>query len=55
MDPLPSSIGDTGVKIIYLSSYEVNKNHMTEEDIINWLSLGDIHIILTHIHQGICK
>ena len=46
---------NAGVKIIYLSSYEVNKNHMTEEDIINWLSLGDIHIILTHIHQGICR
>ena len=30
---------NAGVKIIYLSSYEVNKNHMTEEDIINWYVL----------------
>jgi hypothetical protein len=44
-----------GVKIVYLSCHDVNKNHMTEEDIIHWLSLGDIHFILTHIHQGICS
>ena len=43
------------VNIVYLTCSEVKENHMTEEDIVYWLSQGDIHFIITHIHQGICR
>ena len=38
-----------GVKFIYLTCHDVNKRHMTEEDIIHWLSLGDIHFIFKRL------
>ena len=36
-----------------LSCSEVKDYKLTEDDIINWLLEGDIHFIISHIHQGI--
>ena len=36
-----------------LNCSEVNKYKLTEMDIVNWLLQGDIHFIISHIHQGI--
>ena len=48
-------ISSNSIKVVYLSSHDVNDKHMSEEDIVYWLYGGDIHFILTHIHQGICN
>ena len=39
--------------IVTLNCSEVNKYKLTEMDIVNWLLEGDIHFIISHIHQGI--
>ena len=40
-------------RIVPLNCSEVNKYKLTEMDIVNWLLQGDIHFIISHIHQGI--
>ena len=40
-------------EVINLTTSDVNKYQLSEMDIIDWLAEGDIHFILTHIHQGI--
>ena len=39
--------------VTFLNCSDVNKHHLTEIDIIDWLLQGDIHFILSHIHQGL--
>lgn len=39
--------------IVYLTCSDINKHQMTEMEIIDWLFQGDIHFIISHIHQGI--
>jgi hypothetical protein len=39
----------------HIPDSEVNKYKLTEMDIVNWLLEGDIHFIISHIHQGIVK
>ncbi len=41
------------IRIVSLDCREVNDNKLSEMDIINWLHQGDIHFIISHIHQGI--
>jgi len=41
------------IRICTLDCSEVNDFKLTEDDIINWLLEGDIHFIISHIHQGI--
>ena len=43
----------SNIRIVSLNCSEVNKNQLSEMDIINWLLGGDIHFIISHIHQGI--
>ena len=40
-------------RYVFLTSADVNTFKFTELDIINWLLEGDIHFIISHIHQGI--
>ncbi len=40
-------------EVVHLTTSDVNKHQLSEMDIIDWLLEGDIHFILTHIHQGI--
>lgn len=42
-------------RTVYLTCGDVNTFKFTEQDIIDWLLQGDIHFILSHIHQGIVK
>ena len=41
------------IRIVSLDCREVNDNKLSEMDMINWLHQGDIHFIISHIHQGI--
>jgi len=41
------------IRIVTLTCSDVNTFKLSEEEIIDWLLQGDIHFILTHIHQGI--
>ena len=41
------------IRVVTLDCSEVNKYKLTEMDIVNWLLKGDIHFIISHIHQGI--
>jgi hypothetical protein len=41
------------IRICTLDCSEVNDFKLTEDDIINWLLEGDVHFIISHIHQGI--
>jgi hypothetical protein len=41
------------IRTVSLSCSEVKDYKMDEDDIINWLLEGDIHFIISHIHQGI--
>jgi len=41
------------IRICTLDCSEVNDFKLTEDDIINWLLEGDIHFIISYIHQGI--
>jgi len=40
-------------RTVFLTCADVNTFKLTELDIINWLLEGDIHFIISHIHQGI--
>ena len=40
-------------RYVFLTCADVNTFKFTELDIINWLLEGDIHFIISHIHQGI--
>ena len=39
----------------YLTQKVVRKEQMTPEQVSNWLLESDIHIILSHVHQGILE
>ena len=41
------------IRTVFLTCGDVNAFKFTEKDIIDWLLEGDIHFIISHIHQGI--
>ena len=43
------------IDVEYIDIDKVKTQHLTIQSIVQWLLLSDIHLIITHMHQGIME